>query len=151
MKINIVQICQYKYPGQVEKMNITFRQPEQEILIATWNVPNEPQPTEQELIDYGIANQRAIEIDSTSRDAAPSVQNVIDATAKAKSYADGVSCASYATSTNAQWKAEAQAFIDWRDSVWNDLYQLLATLQGNQDPIPSVQEIINSLPAIQWP
>ena len=149
--INIVQICQYRYPGQVENMNITFRQPDQEILIATWKVPNEPQPTEQELIDYGLANERAIEIDSTSRNAAPSAQHIIDATAKAKSYADGVSCASYATSSNAQWKAEAQCFIDWRDSVWNYLYQLLATLSGNQEPIPSVQEIINQLPIIVWP
>lgn len=132
-------------------MNITFRQPEQEILIATWNVPNEQQPTEQELIDYGIANQRAIEIDSTSREAAPSVQYVIDKTAQSKSYADAVSCASYSTSSNTQWKAEAECFIVWRDSVWNYLYQLLATLEGNQDPIPSVQEILDSLPVIVWP
>ncbi|MBS0250157.1 MAG: hypothetical protein JSR78_03730 [Proteobacteria bacterium] len=39
------------------------------------------------------------------------VQNVVDATARTKNYTDVVSLASYASSTNSQWAAEATAFI----------------------------------------
>lgn len=149
--MNIVEICTFKYPGQIKLGNISFRKPDDEILIDYWNVPNEPQPTEQELIDYGIANARAIEINQTAINAAQQSQLVIDTTARSKGYGDGVSCASYATSTNVQWKNEAVAFIDWRDSVWNYLYALLAAISGSSDPIPSVQEILNGIPPIVWP
>ena len=149
--MNIVQICQYKYPSQVEAGNIMFRQPEEEILIAMWKVPNEPQPSEKELIEYGVLHERAIEINATSINATPSAQNVIDKTAQSKGYGDGVSCASYATSTNALWKSESVIFIAWRDSVWDYLYALLAKISGGSDPIPSVQEIIDGIPPIVWP
>lgn len=149
--MNIVEICQYKYPGQIELGNITFRQPELDILISTWNVPNQPQPTEQELIDFGIANARAIQINKTSINVTPLSQSVIDQTAKSKGYADGVSCASYSTSTNPLWKNESIAFIAWRDSVWDYLYALLAEISSGSDPIPSVQEIIDGIPPIIWP
>lgn len=149
--MNIVEVCRYKYPGQIELGNINFRQPDEDILIGYWAVPNEPQPTEKELIDYGIANERVIQINATSIDCAQAVQAVIDKAAQSRSYSDGISCATYSTSSNVQWKAEAQAFIDWRDQVWNYLYALLATLMGNKEPIPSVQEIINDLPVMVWP
>lgn len=149
--MNIVQVCQYKYPGQIELGNIIFRQPESEILIATWSVPNEPQPTEKELIDFGIANERAIQIYIMTINVVPSAQVVIDKTAQVKSYSDGVSCASYAVSTNPQWKVEAIAFIAWRDSVWDYLYALLAKISTGSDPIPQLQEVIDGIPPIVWP
>ncbi len=152
MKINIVDVVEYKYPGQILKNNVSFRQlSPNEIVIALWTVPNEPQPTEQELIDYGIANARAIEISMTASNAAQQSQLIIDATARSKQYADGVSCASYSTSSNVQWKNEAIAFIDWRDSVWNYLYALLATISGGSDPIPPVQQILDGIPPMVWP
>ena len=98
--MNVVEICQYKYPGQVEAENISFRQPEEEILIAMWKVPNEPQPTEKELLEYGVLHERAIEINTTTINVTPLAENVIDNTARSKGYGDGVSCSSYATSTN---------------------------------------------------
>ncbi len=152
MIITIVDVVEYKYPGQIQKGNVSFRQVSPDkIVIALWTVPNEPQPTEQELIDYGIANARAIEISITAVNAAQQSQLVIDSTAQSKGYSDGVSCASYATSTNAQWKSEAIAFIAWRDSVWDYLYALLAQISGGSDPIPSVQQILDGIPPIVWP
>jgi hypothetical protein len=152
MIINIVDVVGYLYPGQIQKGNVSFRQVSpDEIQIALWNVPDEQQPTEQYLIDYGIANARAIEISITSVNAAQQSQQVIDATAQTKGYGDGVSCASYALSTNIQWKDESLAFIDWRDSVWNYLYALLAAISGGSDPIPTVEQIINGMPQIVWP
>jgi hypothetical protein len=152
MTINIVDVVEYKYPNQIQKGNVSFRQVSPyEIQIAEWNVPNEPQPTEQELIDYGLANARAIEISITSFNASQLSQVIIDNTAKTKGYSDGVSCASYVTSTNLQWKNESVAFIDWRDSVWNYLYALLAEISGGTGPIPSIQQVIDGIPEIVWP
>ena len=149
--MNVVEICQYKYPGQVEAENISFRQPEEEILIAMWKVPNEPQPTEKELLEYGVLHERAIEINTTTINVTPLAENVIDNTARSKGYGDGVSCSSYATSTNVIWKNEAIAFIAWRDSVWDYLYALLARISDGRNPIPSVLEIIDGIPPMVWP
>ena len=152
MIINIVDVVQYKYPGQIQKGNVSFSQKsENEIVIYSWTVPNEPQPTEQELIDYGIIHERSIEINALSITVSAIAQSIIDSTAQIKSYANGLSCASYVTSTNLQWKNESIAFIDWRDSVWNYLYALLAEISGGSAPIPTVQQIIDGIPEIIWP
>lgn len=79
------------------------------------------------------------------------IEQEINNVAISKQYDSGVSCASYALSSNPKWKAEAQCFIDWRDLVWNYLYVLIATIEENQQPIPCIQQIINNLPIIQWP
>lgn len=149
--MNIVRICQYKYPGQVEIGNISFRKPDDEILIAAWNVPDEPQPTEAELLAYGQEHQRAIEINALSLELAVTIQYLIDQTAKAKQYENAVSCASYASSTIETWKLEADTFIAWRDSVWAYAYEQLAIYSGNEEPLPNVEQFMASLPQIQWP
>lgn len=153
MTINIVDIIEYLYKGEINKGNVTFKQESVEsgVQIVTWNINGVPQPTEQELIDYGIVHARAIEINLTAINAAQQSQLVIDSTARSKGYGDGVSCASYATSTNIIWKNESVAFIAWRDSVWDYLYALLARISGGSDPIPSVQEILNGIPPMVWP
>jgi len=149
--MNIVQICQYKYPGQVEIGNITFRKPSDEILIETWKVPDEPKPTEAELLAYGLEHQRAIEINALSLDLAATIQYLIEQISRSKQYESAVSCASYANSTNETWKIEADTFIAWRDTVWVYAYEQLATYSGNQAPLPTVEQFIASLPAIIWP
>jgi hypothetical protein len=149
--MNIVQICQYKYPGQVEIGNISFRKPEDEILIAIWNVPNEPRPTEEDLLAYAQEHKRAIEINALSLELASTIQYLIEQTAKSKSYENAVSCASYANSTNEAWKLEADTFIAWRDSVWSYAYEQLAIYSSNEEPLPSVEQFMVSLPQIQWP
>lgn len=76
---------------------------------------------------------------------------VLDDTAKEHSYGSAVSCASYASSTNEQWAAEAQAFIAWRDICFEYAYDYLAQVQGGQIPDPNIEEFLLGLPAIQWP
>jgi opacity protein-like surface antigen len=79
------------------------------------------------------------------------IQAHVDTTARGKLYADGVSCASYATSTVAQWAAEAAAFVAWRDQVWAYAYnQLYAVAQGQRTQ-PTIAALIAELPAITWP
>lgn len=79
------------------------------------------------------------------------IQGAVDATAKAKNYTDGVSLASYASSTNAQWAAEAAAFIAWRDQVWASAYATMAAVESGQQARPTIEGLLTGLPAISWP
>lgn len=151
MNITIIDVVEYLYPGQIQLGNVSFRKPENELLIGEWKVPNTPRPTEQELIDYGVAHDRDIQINSVKNGCLIPVQNAIDSTAQSKTYANGVSCASYADSGNISWKAEALCFIAWRDIVWDYLYNLLATISVDGKPIPTVEEIVLNMPKITWP
>lgn len=149
--MNIVDICEYKYPGQIELGHISFRKPDQEILIDQWLVPNEQQPTEADLLSYGLEHQLAIEVNALSIDCAARLQYLIEQTAKAKNYESALSCVSYSSSQNVQWKAEADTFIVWRDSVWAYAYNLLDEALSGIIPIPTVETVINGIPVIVWP
>lgn len=82
---------------------------------------------------------------------AAAVQAHIDATAKAKNYTGGNSCASYATSTNATWKAEADAFVAWRDAVWTSVYATMTAVEAGAETAPTAAALVAGLPAIVWP
>lgn len=75
----------------------------------------------------------------------------IDATANEKTYATGVSCASYKDSTNTQWAAEAAAFIAWRDSAYAYAYDYLARAQAGEIQNPDQDSFIAGVPAMSWP
>lgn len=50
----------------------------------------------------------------------------LDSVAQSWGYRDLVTAASYAASTNAQFKADAEALIAWRDAYWVKAYSLEA-------------------------
>jgi len=79
------------------------------------------------------------------------IQAHVDATARERTFRDGVTLASYVASTNSQWAAEAQAFVAWRDAIWAYAYAELAEVQGGLRPQPSVEEFLTELPTIAWP
>lgn len=87
----------------------------------------------------------------TSQDFATAIQTHIDAIAKTRDYGDGVSLASYASSTVPGWAAEATTFIAWRDAVWAYAYQEMAKVEQNLRPTPTISELISELPTITWP
>lgn len=86
----------------------------------------------------------------TQNDYKDAIQAHLDATARGRSYADGVSLASYKDSTNPQWAWEATTFIAWRDQVWASAYTTLASVLAGQQPQPTMSELIGSLPEIAW-
>lgn len=90
-----------------------------------------PEPTPPAIEDYRAA-----------------VQSHLDAAAQSRLYTDGNSLATYTASTNPTWAAEAQAFVAWRDAVWQQVYAMWAS---PPDPVPSPAELIASLPEIAWP
>lgn len=79
------------------------------------------------------------------------IQERVDDVARSRQFRDGVTLASYINSTNAQWAAEALAFVAWRDAVWAYAYTELAKVEAGQRPQPSVKDILAELPPINWP
>ena len=79
------------------------------------------------------------------------LQEFIDSVAAQKQYGSALYCASYGNSTNQQWKAEAEAFIAWRDGVWVYCYTELAKFESGERAAVSFDEFKTELPAIAWP
>lgn len=84
-------------------------------------------------------------------DYAAAVQARIDAIAKAREFNDGVTAATYLTSTIPRWKADAQVFVAWRDQVWAYSYGELDKVMNGERQQPTIADFINELPAIEWP
>lgn len=148
--LNLVEICTVKFPGQIEAMNITFRKPEDEILFASWNVPNVPQPTEAEIMAEEPQWVHPYAIFVAFNTFLPYIDRLLDTTALSKQYGSAVACASYVSSNNPQWAAEAQAFVSWRDAVF--VYAINIQTEVMQGaPIPTFDEFVSGLPTIVWP
>lgn len=79
------------------------------------------------------------------------LQLAIDTKASERGYGSGVLCCSYLQSTNAQWAAEAVAFIAWRDNCFNYGYDYLSKVQSGEIPNPSIEGFLAGLPIMEWP
>ena len=75
----------------------------------------------------------------------------IEATAAERDYSSATRLASYVASTKPAWKAEAEAFVAWRDDVWEYVFAELAKVQAGEREEPTVEAFIAELPAITWP
>lgn len=69
-------------------------------------------------------------------------QKNLDAVAREWGYANMVTAASYAASTNPQYQADAQALIEWRDKYWAKAY----TMEAKTLPA-TAQAFVDALPA----
>jgi hypothetical protein len=87
----------------------------------------------------------------TVNDFSTAIKRHFDAVAQVKQYDGEITLASYVASLNAQWKAEAETFVAWRDSVWQYAYQEFAKFQNGERPMPAIADFIAELPTIQWP
>lgn len=75
------------------------------------------------------------------------VQNWLDQGAQSHGYDSGVSCASYAASTNPTYASDAKSFIAWRDAVWTQCYSDWQAIQAGTMNLPSdTQSFITTLP-----
>lgn len=79
------------------------------------------------------------------------IQSLVDSHAQSRRYDNGNSLATYVTSSNPDWAAEAQAFVVWRDAVWAYAYAELDKVLSGERAQPNVEAFINELPAIAWP
>ncbi len=150
MKISIVYICNVLYPGQIEKRNITFGQPEDKIIITHWSVPGVEKPTEEYLQSLFAEYERPFKINELTSRAELHIARLLDTTAQSKQYDSALSCISYTTSTNIGWAVEARAFINWRDALFVYFIKVQSEIQQGA-PIPSFDEFVAELPTIVWP
>lgn len=75
----------------------------------------------------------------------------LSSTARQKKYDNQYSISTYVTSTNSTWKAEADAFVAWRDDVWTYAIAQLELFENDEREVVSEQDFINELPAMVWP
>lgn len=78
------------------------------------------------------------------------VQSYLDQTAQSRDYDNTYTCLSYLSSTDEVWNREAHAFNAWRDQVWRKCHEILNAAMGGEIPVPTVEELIAMLPAIDW-
>jgi hypothetical protein len=76
--------------------------------------------------------------------------HLFDYAANTKGYEGSQSIVGYANSTNIQWKAEADAFVAWRDQVWEHVYIEYMAIDAGGD-IPDEDAFMATLPQIVWP
>src|SRR5690606_6387841 len=50
------------------------------------------------------------------------IQQMLDRAAQERRYDSGTTISTYVNSTRPEWAAEAQAFVAWRDAVWDHAY-----------------------------
>jgi hypothetical protein len=71
------------------------------------------------------------------------VSEHIESVARSMGYSSAVSCASYVASTNPEWAAQAQAFIAWRDAVWQEVFA-----RRDEAPPATAADVVAMLP--EW-
>ena len=121
--------------------------------IASWDVPNVPQPTVDEVYALDTPTlEKQFQMTQFLSGFLLVLAVYVDSVAKQKNYDNAISCISYLNSTAPQWQAEAHTFSLWRDSVWSYLVEQQQLILSGQRPIPaSFQELIDELPVIVWP
>jgi hypothetical protein len=79
------------------------------------------------------------------------LQQHFNMVARQKDYASNEDCASFAGSTNVDWKEQAIAFINWRDDAWTYALNVLSQVESGAIDAPTIDEFINNLPSMIWP
>lgn len=119
--------------------------------ILKWDTALGSEPTEAELNQWRNDYQNTYLLTKFKTEANALIEQHVDNVAKERGYKDAVSCASYNTDPKFQWRAEAEAFINWRSQVWDFVIAQFTLISSQQAPIPTMNEIIPSLPTITWP
>jgi hypothetical protein len=79
------------------------------------------------------------------------VNEYVEMAALSRQYSSAAHLATYVTSTNPDWAAEAAAFVSWRDAVWLAALPALNSAQENGEAPEELSLFIASLPTISWP
>lgn len=79
------------------------------------------------------------------------VQAAMDSRAQMVGYDDIKTAITYRGDPNAKFSGEAEAFFSWRSAVWTQAYAHLALVQAGEAPMPTVEEAIAMMPALELP
>lgn len=78
------------------------------------------------------------------------VQLMLDRKAQEKNYDNGFALSTYSNSTIPTFKEEAKKYIEWRDQCWMICYGLLNKYQSGEIERPTVDDVMNQMPALEW-
>lgn len=121
-------------------------------ILSFWNVPNIPQPTDQEILSLENNDlELAFNLKNCFDEGFEYIKNLLNQAAKSKGYDNAISISSYANSTNPQWENEAKTFISWRDQVFSYAIDIKNKASSGDIPIPTLEKFISNLPDINWP
>ena len=79
------------------------------------------------------------------------LDDILNKKAHEKQYSSGVSCASYAGSTNPIWASESAAFISWRDACYIYAFDYLNKANPGEIDNPSLEGFVSGIPEMSWP
>lgn len=152
MSLNFEQIIVTAYRQNFIDGQFSLYDNGEGVYISSWNVPNIPEPTYNEVMAMDTPEIQHMHSFYIFVDkGALLLSNYIDSIAQQKQYANAVSCASYSSSTVLVWKAQADAFIAWRDSVYIYVIQQEELMISGQREIPSFEGFKTELPTMIWP
>lgn len=109
-------------------------------------------PAYEELMALVEANQKPLPPPPppTIDDFTNAVQKRLDDFARTRNYDGILSLCTYATSSVPRFALEGQRGVDLRDQTWASCYQIMAEVQNGERPMPTVDELLDMLPAVAW-
>lgn len=79
------------------------------------------------------------------------IQQRLDDFARTRSYDGILSACSYVASGVQRFADEGAYCVAARDATWAYAYQILADVQAQERPMPTLEEVMAELPALEWP
>ena len=150
-EMNVADVCEYLYPGEMLKGNIAFgMNPGSKPWITVWNVENVDKPSIEQLEQKIDDLKNDFNLKQFKAEAGQLIDDFIITTANERGYDSGISCISYLNSKNSQWQLDAQSFLTWRDSLFSYIIDQYKKIEDGTRPIPSFDDLIKEIPKIEW-
>ena len=102
-------------------------------------------PTPEELDVQQEKNKEAVKKHLLS-----AVDRYMDKTVQERGYDNIVKCATYEGDIDPVFNREGTAAKQWRSKVYRTCYNILAGVEAGYRPIPTVAELLDELPKIDW-
>lgn len=113
-----------------------------------------PVPADAQVVQFVVADRPdapAKRRDREIKSFTAAIQYRLDAFAQTRGYDNMLSACTYATSGQAQFKAEGQRCVALRDTTWAAAYTILAQVDAGTRPMPAtLADIEGDLPVMEW-